>query len=103
MFSNAQLIDAVIVNVVVRPRFLTAAGHDYYLVDARPVGGFGIRVGATGRPTPHPATGENRQSFGSKPRRDAAAGLPGVERAHRTMPAARGRFHHSSLSRSGGQ
>jgi hypothetical protein len=45
MFSNLQLIDAVKVTLVNRLRFLTDAGHDQYLINVRPVGGFGIRVG----------------------------------------------------------
>src|SRR6266487_6145781 len=72
-FSNLQLFEAVRVNLVTWLLFLIEVCHDQYIINARPVGAGGIRVGATGRPTPYPKTGENRHSFGSEPWRDTAA------------------------------
>src|SRR6266853_5738750 len=86
MFSNLQVIEAVIVRQIIWPRFLTDDRHGQYIVEARPVGRIGIRAGQTGRPAPHPAIDENRHEPCAKPRRDIAAGLSGVERAQSRLP-----------------
>src|ERR1035438_2561282 len=46
----------------------------------------GIRIGSTGRPTPHPTFGSNGPLPGANSHRHAAPGLPGLERPQRGLP-----------------
>src|SRR5258706_7282592 len=67
-------------------RFLNRPKHEHDLGYARPVGATGIRVGPTGGPAPHPTSGENRHTPGSKSGRHAAASLAALEGTQSGLP-----------------
>src|SRR5580704_13032033 len=67
-------------------RFLDRPKHEHDLVHARPVGATGIRVGPSGGPTPHPTSGENRHTPGSKSRWHAAPSPAALEGTQGGLP-----------------
>ena len=76
-----QLVDALNFAWASSGRFLFRDKYGHRFEDACPVGGIAVRVGQTGRPTPHPTFGENGYVFGSKAHRNAAASFSAMERA----------------------